>query len=176
MHSGFGLLHETSPVAAPAVELAANGTVHISLRAEPREATLYLDDVEIPNPHVVDVPASAEPHIVEARLEGHTSTHRAVSFARSIDVTLALSREGGSVDTPAPQGTHTPSAHRSHPESSRPGPASERPTSPATPVAPPPAGAEPTPTVARSVPAPPPTPAAEPETEAPPQTIKRVRF
>jgi len=165
------------PPTVPAVEAAVNGTVHISLRAEPREATLYLDDVAVPNPYIADLPASAEPHIVEARLEGHLSSHRPVSFARSIDVTIALSRDGSPVAAPEPHGTHGSSAHGSRPQ------ASERPSSTSATQALPPAVAEPPPPVAepsapavRATAAPPTAPAAEPETEAPPQALKRVRL
>jgi hypothetical protein len=71
--------------------------VEVTLRAEPPEAVLFLDDgAELPNPHRVTVTPDSKVHTVRAKAEGHGETEQVVVFDRTKEIVLRLQEERGS--------------------------------------------------------------------------------
>lgn len=75
----------------PVVRAPKSEPIVIELRAEPSHATLSIDGKEVANPHVLAVEPSVEPHIVQVRAEGFTTSTRTIRFThnQSIEVVLA---------------------------------------------------------------------------------------
>ncbi|MBX7194466.1 MAG: protein kinase [Sandaracinaceae bacterium] len=188
---------------APPPEGSETALVHLAIRTDPASATLFVDDVAVSNPYVVDVAPSSEAHVVEARLAGHAPAHRAFTEARSLDMTLALAPLlGGETATAeiaasAPTGTSDEGA-RAHAERGLREPATRDHAgggpAPSGRVDPAPIAVAASPTIA---PAPartsagstgasaetqslesqgPESPATETDERPPPQALKRVRF
>jgi serine/threonine-protein kinase len=85
------------PASAETTASATPVTVEVTLRAEPENAVLFLDDgAALPNPHKMSVPADSRPHTVRATADGHAEAEQVVMFDRTKEVVVRLQEERAS--------------------------------------------------------------------------------
>lgn len=119
-----------APAAAPTVPLAsvplierAARTSHVLVIASPPSAQLYLDDVAVSNPYVVDHAHDESAHRLRVEAPGYDSKTRLLTFAEDIDLEIDLVpsapapvRRVVRVDKPA--ATDSPQPLPAHPSAS----------------------------------------------------------
>jgi serine/threonine-protein kinase len=97
----------------PASDPAA-ATVQVTLRAEPADAVIFLDDgPALANPHEATFPRGSSVHRVRAKADGYVESEEAVVFDRSRDVLISLREKSAAGKKPGvrtPQGRHPTAA------------------------------------------------------------------
>jgi serine/threonine-protein kinase len=82
------------PASSETTAPAPAASVEVTLRAEPSDAVLFLDDgSELPNPHRLTIIPDSKVHTVRAKAEGHTESEQVVVFDRTKEVVIRLQEE-----------------------------------------------------------------------------------
>ncbi len=108
------------PPAAPADAPAR--AAHVSIRALPAFARIYLDDVAVPNPFVVDHGRDTTAHRLRVEAVGYETKTRAFTYAEDIELEMSLSPDTAAPRSPptAPPSPPTAPAVARRPPSARP--------------------------------------------------------